>query len=250
VVEGVHPEIDRLCAEMMAMDPAQRPQEMLAVRERLFRIYPHLENTRMPMQSLTGDPALEATALASSTISGEIQKRIEQAVGESTVRGATQTAMALGPQGSTPPDARRRRATLIAAACVFGLIGVVGGVAIVKLTRGEPEASPSGYGLVESTVAAAAPNAAPAQSAAASAAPADAGASTGVSASASANGANANGANGANANGASANAAHAASAKPSAAAGAKPAKSAPSATPPAEVPTARPVGGTGVSTEF
>ena len=51
-VPDIHPELDRLCADMMAHDPNARPRDMAAVRERLQRIFPELEGAPDTRRSL------------------------------------------------------------------------------------------------------------------------------------------------------------------------------------------------------
>jgi serine/threonine-protein kinase len=94
-VPDVHPDLDQLCAEMLAHDPGARPRDMGAVRERLLRIFPQIEGARLPMRSLTNEMAFDATVAADQ--SGQLR-----AVVDSAVRTGVGAAVQRPPSGPAP----------------------------------------------------------------------------------------------------------------------------------------------------
>ena len=155
------PGLDQLIAEMMSHDPEQRPQDMSTVRERLIAIYPAIENSRMPMRSLTDEIGANVTAFAAADTG--VQRQIARAVGnlESSpriaVRPATHSAVAVdssSDEGSIAPAGlprKRRAGPTIAAMAILATVAVIGGVALMR-ARGPSEETASGsHGLVQST---------------------------------------------------------------------------------------------------
>jgi hypothetical protein len=256
-VPSIPAELDQLCADMMAHDPGARPADMMNVRERLVRVFPEIDGGRLPMRSLTNE-AYESPVSADA--SGQLRAQRDAALaraGLSGVGAAAPRLVAVTP--ATPPAVvdgsqvtesmsealagipPRRNGALIGVVAVLALAVGVGGVALVKMRSGGAEAPPgtAGFGLVQSTVstptatpakiapppepAATAPEALPAPVAAAPAA--TAGSRTHHSA---------------------------AAVKVSAKSPASPPPAAPAAPAPPEreKESSRPVGGTGLSTEF
>jgi tRNA A-37 threonylcarbamoyl transferase component Bud32 len=279
LVPTIDPALDALCAEMMAMDPAARPQDMGAVRERLIRIFPEIETSRAPMRSITAEMGLEVTAFDAGMTGDRVQALVEEArrataagpAGTGVRRPGTHSAVALDSHPDTEEAApqvaglprRARKTPWVLAASAVALIGVV---AVVGLTRGDRHAdapAAAGAGLVQSTAAPIAPlPASPASpaSSVSSAAPA-AQVSAAVVATPPATTTPARTTTPSTPPGAAhparAAASHArASARtPEITAGPVAPSAAPAASPPPpraaeEVPAARPVGGTGVANEF
>jgi serine/threonine-protein kinase len=94
-VRDVPPELDQLVADMLAHDPNARPRDMSVVRERLARIFPQVEGGRMPMRSLTNEVGFDATVAADQ--SGQLR-----AVIDSVVRTGVGAAVQRPPSGPTP----------------------------------------------------------------------------------------------------------------------------------------------------
>jgi hypothetical protein len=262
-VPDIHPDLDQLCADMLASDPNARPRDMNIVRERLMKIFPQADGGRMPMRSLTGDVGYDATVAADQ--SGHLRAVVDSAlrsglsgIGAAVQRppsGPTPTAQSMGVaapvsakaalSGSSEEEpiddvagvpAKTSTGMIVGVMLAFLLVGSVGGFVFMK-SRGAPPA-PAAAGLVQSTVvaplpAAAAPVAAPvAQPAAIPAAPVAPSPQVAVAAVAAASPPKADAKPGK----------HAKAPKSAAPA-------APSAAPEAPPPD-RPVGGTGVQTEF
>jgi serine/threonine-protein kinase len=250
VVPDVDPELDQLCAEMMAHDMNARPRDMGVVRERLLRIFPQIEGGRLPMRSLSNE--MDATATPDQ--SGELRAQVDAVLARSGLSGvsaavarpptpAARSAVARlrGDDEDSAADAvgvpKKGKGLLVGMMLGFVLLGI-GGAAFFLKTRAAPPAPNGGYAIVQSTAsvpavpAATAPPLPIAQTAAIPTAPAamipvptlPRAAETSRS--------------------------HAAT-KPSKspAAAAQAASSVPGAAP-SESAAARPVGGTGVSTEF
>jgi serine/threonine-protein kinase len=96
-VRDIPPELDQLCADMLAHDPNARPRDMGAVRERLLRIFPQIEGGRMPMRSLTNEMGFDATVAADADQSAHLR-----AVVDSVVRTGVGAAVQRPPSGPTP----------------------------------------------------------------------------------------------------------------------------------------------------
>ncbi|HEY2514458.1 MAG TPA: serine/threonine-protein kinase [Polyangiaceae bacterium] len=174
-VPEIHPELDRLCADMMARDPAARPADMLAVRERLIRIFPEIDGGRLPMRSLTNEMAFDATVAADA--SGEMRAQRDAAFVRAGLSGvgarvvvspATQSGVAVEqssqPVSEAPGVPRRRNGALIGVVAVVAMATGILSVALLKMTtRSESSATPSApsAGLVQSVVAAPPPPAPP-----------------------------------------------------------------------------------------
>jgi serine/threonine-protein kinase len=183
VIPDIHPELDQLCADMMAHDPNARPRDMGAVRERLLRIFPELEGGRLPMRSLTNEIGFDATVSADA--SGQVRAQVDAAlaraglsgVGLAVARpatGATQTSPAVTLRSQDEPIddvagvPSRRNGSLIAVVGVLALVVGIGAVALFKMHgAAAPPPAAGGFGLVQSTVAVAPPpaTAAPVQNA-------------------------------------------------------------------------------------
>jgi hypothetical protein len=167
VVPDVNPELDQLCADMMAHDPNARPRDMSVVRERLVRIFPEIEGGRLPMRSLTNEAGYEATLSADQ--SGQIKLQVEAALARAGLSGVglavprsagTQSALAVAPAGEEeePIDdvagVPKRSGALVGVVAVLALVAGVGAVAFVKMHGAAPPPAAGGFGLVQSTVAA------------------------------------------------------------------------------------------------
>jgi serine/threonine-protein kinase len=258
-IPEIAPDLDQLCADMMAHDPAQRPADMSIVRERLIRIFPEIEGGRLPMRSLTNEMGYDATLAADA--SGQVKAQVEAALARAGLSGVglavprpssagTQSALAVNSSTDEEPVddvagvPKKKSGALVGAVAVVALLAGIGGVAFVKMHSG-PAAPPAvaGYGLVQSTVALPAATTAP-QAAAEPAAVAAPTATAPAKPAAAAKPAPAP----------VAAAAPAAAADPAPAAPAKPARPAKAASQPADKPekgdNSRMVGGTGESTEF
>jgi hypothetical protein len=177
VIPGIHPELDQLCADMMAHDPETRPRDMAAVRERLLRIFPEIEGGRMPMRSLTNEIGHDATISADA--SGQVQAQVAAALARAGLSGVglaaprtggTQSALAVAPPGDEEPIddvagvPTRSSGALVGVVAVLALVAGIAGVAFVKMHGAAPPPTAGGFGLVQSTVsvpAATAPVAAP-----------------------------------------------------------------------------------------
>jgi hypothetical protein len=172
----VDPDLDQLCADMMAHDPEARPRDMHAVRERLVRIFPELDGGRLPMRSLTGEPGYDQTLSADTT--GQLKAQAGAALARAALSGvrpapgpapgiAIQSAVALASasahSGEESVDVAgvpaRRRGMAIG---VVAVLALAAGVAVVALVKGRAEVLPppavGGYGIVQSTIATSAPN--------------------------------------------------------------------------------------------
>ncbi len=247
VVHDVHPDLDQLCAEMMAHDMNARPRDMSVVRERLLRIFPEIEGGRLPMRSLTN----EYDATVSADASGQIRAQVDAVLARSGLSGVGAAVQ----RPPTPPTSasavsvkyaeepiddvsgvpKKGNGLVVAVMIGFVLLGIGGGVAFMKMRAAPPPAANAGYGLVQSTPAApAAPPIATAPAPAIPAAQVGAIPTAPVVVPAPAIAA------------APAPSKSHGSAKPKAA----PAPAAAPAPPPSENAPSRPVGGTGVSTEF
>jgi serine/threonine protein kinase len=254
VVHDVHPELDQLCADMMAHDMNARPADMSVVRERLLRVFPQIEGGRLPMRSLTNE--YDATVAADA--SGQIRAQVDAVLARSGLSGvgaAVQRPMT--PPTSSPAVSARGAAyeeepiddvggvpkkgngLIVAVMIGFVVLGIGGGAAFMKMRAAPPPPPSAGYAIVQSTAAAPAtppaanappPTIAVAQTAAIPTAPAVA-TEPPVPAAADKPAPTKSHTHG--------------SAKPSAAPGAP----TPPAAPTENAPS-RPVGGTGVSTEF
>jgi hypothetical protein len=167
-VAEIHPELDQLCADMMAHDPEARPRDMMVVRERLIRIFPEIEGGRLPMRSLTNEVGYDQTVSADA--SGQMRAQVGAALARAGLSGvglAVQRPTSAGTQPSVgaaralvddepvsdvagvPP---RRNGLLIAVVAVLALATGVGVVALVKGRVAPPAATPAAaYGLVQST---------------------------------------------------------------------------------------------------
>ena len=258
-IPEIHPELDRLCADMMAREPAARPADMLAVRERLLRIFPELDGGRLPMRSLTSEIAFDATVAAD--VSGDLRAERDAAFARAGLSGvgarvvvspATQSGVAVEPSSQPISEApgvpRRRNGALLGVVAVVALATGILGVALLKVSTREAPSAPTSAsaGLVQSAVAAPPPPAPPPPPAQTLGTPlppaAQQTAQVRVPAESPARAA------------APADKSHTprATRPPRAAVAAAPASAAPTATtakPEAE-PNERPVGGTGMSTEF
>jgi eukaryotic-like serine/threonine-protein kinase len=166
-IPDVHPELDRLCADMMAHDPNARPRDMAAVRERLQRIFPELEGGRMPMRSLTNEAGFDATVAADAT--GDVRAQLESALARAGLSGvglaaprqaATQPSVAATAAAAVEEEPvtdvagvpRRKNVALIGVVAVLALAAGIGAVAVAKMHAASPPAAQGGYGLVQSTV--------------------------------------------------------------------------------------------------
>jgi serine/threonine-protein kinase len=165
-VRDIHPELDQLCADMMAHDPEARPRDMMVVRERLLRIFPEIEGGRLPMRSLTNEVGYDQTVSADA--SGQMRAEVGAALARAGLSGvglAVPRPTSAGTQPSAaavqaPTDEEpiadvagvppRRNGMLIA---VVGILALATGVGVAALVKGRPAAppAPTGYGLVQST---------------------------------------------------------------------------------------------------
>jgi serine/threonine-protein kinase len=194
VVPQVHPELDQLCADMMAHDPALRPRDMFAVRERILRVFPEIDGGRLPMRSLTNEVGLEATVAASGA-SGDFRAMVDAARAALPPSGVGAAPRAPYSQPGTNPGVsvdsqpqlpeeesiadvagvppRRSGSALIGAVAAIAVLLGVAGAAVFKMRASEPPSAPAsgGYGLVQSTVATTPAAAAAPAPAASSAAP-------------------------------------------------------------------------------
>jgi serine/threonine-protein kinase len=190
VVPDVSPELDQLCADMMAHDASQRPQDMAQVRERILHAFPELEGGRMPMRSLTNEAALDATISAEH--SGQVRALIDKLNLPQSGVGMIPRPTGTGPgvAGRPPSGAGARGVTgqgvavsqhdheedpiddvagvprkkkggagmIVVVGIVAAAIGV-GGALFMKSRASADTAQ--GYGLVQSTAVATQPAAAP-----------------------------------------------------------------------------------------
>ena len=257
-IPEIAPELDRLCSEMMAMDPRHRPPTMNHVRERLLALFPEIQNGRAPMRSLAGDSGSHAAADVSSPISGEVHLLIPSAPhsrgAASGLRPATHSAVAVDsthmresdrPNDDVSGAPKRRKGGALVVASMLGIAALIGITALVRMRSGHEDKAAGGYGLVQSTVVttpqAAAPPAVAAPTPPPVAAPIVPTAGPVVPAAPAVALANAKPATEARVP---------RGAKSAAAAASKKNAAAPAPAKEADAPAARPVGGTGVSTEF
>jgi serine/threonine protein kinase len=173
VMPEVQPELDQLCADMMAHDPNQRPQDMAVVRERLGRVFPEIDGGRLPMRSLTNEVGYDATVPADA--SGQIRAQMDAALARVSLSGVG-LAVTRPPSEPEVKSARQvleeseavatalpvpRRGFAIGVGVAVALVAALG---IFALFHGQPApAAAEPYGLVQSNTAT--PPAAPAPAA-------------------------------------------------------------------------------------
>jgi len=169
VVHDVHPDLDQLCAEMMAHDMNARPRDMGVVRERLLRIFPEIEGGRLPMRSLTNE--YDATVAADA--SGQIRAQVDAVLARSGLSGvgaavqrpptpptsspalsdrnaATYDEEPIGDVGGVP---KKGAGLIVGVMLGFLVLGIGGGAVFMKM-RAAPPAPNGGYAIVQSTAAA------------------------------------------------------------------------------------------------
>jgi len=167
VVHDVHPDLDQLCADMMAHDANARPRDMSVVRERLLRIFPEIEGGRLPMRSLSGEDLHGGAA----DQSGQARAQVDAVLARSGLSGVG-AAVARPPAtpASSPTLAKRLlegedaiddvdgvpkkgNGLLIGVMIGFILLGVGGGIFFMKMRAAPAPAGNAGYALVQSTAA-------------------------------------------------------------------------------------------------
>jgi hypothetical protein len=163
----VHPDLDQLCADMMAHDANARPRDMSVVRERLLRIFPEIEGGRLPMRSLSGEDLHGGAA----DQSGQARAQVDAVLARSGLSGVG-AAVARPPAtpASSPTLAKRLlegedaiddvdgvpkkgNGLLIGVMIGFILLGVGGGIFFMKMRAAPAPAGNAGYALVQSTAA-------------------------------------------------------------------------------------------------
>jgi len=172
-VPGIYPPLDELCAEMMARDADQRPQDMAVVRERLLRMLADLGNSPAP----SDEPA---NILPANDASGYLRAFVDAALREPTPgaplssgylpvsRGpgappATHSALSVNPKGLPGEPvyeakaAGKRTTPILMGVAAAALVCVGAAVAFVRMSAAGDDAK-TGSGF-------AAPSAAPGPSA-------------------------------------------------------------------------------------
>ncbi|MGO9707717.1 MAG: protein kinase domain-containing protein, partial [Polyangiaceae bacterium] len=167
-IPDIHPELDRLCADMMAHDPNARPRDMAQVRERLLRIFPEIEGGRMPMRSLTNEAGFDATVAADAA--GPVRAQLDAALVRAGLSGVGLAAPRPAQPATAPsflaqtvtdepiddvagvPQQGKKSGLLIAVVAILALVTGIGVVAIAKMHGAAPAQPPAGsFGLVQST---------------------------------------------------------------------------------------------------
>ena len=176
--------LDDLCADMMASDPAARPQEMSLVRDRLVRLLADLGGAPVAGASATGGwRALDVSgAWRTSSLPGEAAPASVVAAAAaarvSPASGGTQSAVAVDPLGphsghldeiAGVPGLPQKRSGLVGVAAAVLVAAVAGGLFYVRSSSSSVSAAASpSVGLVEATGAVGAPPATASASAPAS----------------------------------------------------------------------------------
>ncbi len=167
VVPDVLPAVDQLCAEMMAHDPAARPQEMSEVRSRLQQAIAELGGVGAASDTTLG-AARDASGGWRGSISGadDAASAAASRASKASVPG-TQSAVAVDPQAPESHDLGsvaglpRKRSGLFGVLAIAGV--AVAGATFFFLRPSAPPASPrpatgvtaaAGYGLAQGAASA------------------------------------------------------------------------------------------------
>jgi serine/threonine-protein kinase len=153
VVPDIHPELDRLCAEMLAQVPSARPRDMAAVRERLVQIFPEIERARLQVRGVADDVRIEAIGPLSNRVPAVTGPRART---PSSLAPAVVPQPALAPQeepvGEVAPVPRRRIAARRSAFGALILAGAIGVLALGKAHRSAPPPPAPSFALAVSAV--------------------------------------------------------------------------------------------------
>jgi serine/threonine-protein kinase len=166
LVPDVDPLVDQLCADMMAHDAANRPQEMSQVRDRLQRILAEMGGSS---QDITGAAPHDASGgwrgsgpnWRGSVSGADDPASKEAAAAAKASRPGTHAALAVDPNAHTGDEVPsvaglpRKRSGVVVVAAVLGLAAIVGAFALVRGSGApQPTAAASGsFGLVQGAAA-------------------------------------------------------------------------------------------------
>ena len=150
LVPSVHPDLDQLCAEMMAPTPDARPQEMTIVRDRLLAILAELGATPPRSQSVSDDIGFAATMTPAPSV-GAIPLSLERirisAPSDGELSGQHVVELAIEPAQTVQKSSGRG---IVGA--LLALVAVVGMVAFAGRGVGSASAATAGVGMVQSVV--------------------------------------------------------------------------------------------------